>query len=172
MGFPWDGRRGWTPLWGQGQTPRQGSLVGLAAGDSGSPRLTHVECLELIPAPAHKGVAVVRPAHREGKCLLGEILEGLGQEFPPSLGLAGTHPAIPDAALSALGPVCIPTRGAGGLPSLCLPSHGLGLLELAKGGDPLRVSRCDLAHRGEGDSPAPGKLIGIPQGRPRPAGSL
>lgn len=33
--------------------------MGPAAGESGTLSLTHMECLELLPAPAHEGFAVV-----------------------------------------------------------------------------------------------------------------
>lgn len=124
-----------------------------AIGPSGSggsrvrTRLTHLERLEFIPAPAHESVAVIRPVHREGKCLLEKgwgALEVLGQEFlPSSLGLAGTPPIIPEAALSALGPLRTLTPGTGGRPSLCLTGSGPGLLELANCS---QGSHCVLAH--------------------------
>lgn len=61
-------------------------MVGLSLG--GSPRFTHMEPLKLVPAPPHQGVAVIRPAHTEGKHLLGGkaggTWEGLDPELPPS----------------------------------------------------------------------------------------
>lgn len=75
---------------------------------------------ELIPAPTHKGVAVVRPAHREGERLLEERLgisgRGWAMKTPSFSRLSGTCRVIPEASLSAPELLHALTPGAEGLP--------------------------------------------------------
>lgn len=151
--------------------PRQGRCW--ASGDRVCRMLTHVELLELSPAPSHKGVAAVRPAHGEGERLLGERLGApwRGQarsSLPPPWGWQGPRAILPEAALSAPGPLRARTPGAGSLPS---PPHSSR--SWASGTAQLRPRGPLLAAHQEGGLPGSRKMTGIPQVLPRPAlGSL